>query len=452
VDELAIRTNAKPSLFRTPDGQNYAVIFCLVSSLFLLWGLCNGMIDVMDKHFQDRLHLSKAESAWVQFAHYLGYFLMAIPAGVLARRFGYKGAIVCGLLLVAAGGFWFVAATHIALFWAFLFGVCVIAMGLTILETVANPYTTVLGAKQFSAARINLAQSFNGVGWILGPTVGGAFFYSSGGLKVSQERLYIPYAVIAVIVLAMAGVFLLAHVPELSAEEKRHPSASQTPGVPHSIWTQPHFVGAVLAQFLYVAAQAGIFSFFINYMVSEVPALPGRIAESWALRGGSVLRENAYYLNEQGASRLQGMVAFLLFCVGRFTGAAILRKVQAHRMLSTYAVVNVFLCGVVALKLGWISVSCVFLSFFFMSIMFPTIFALGLQGLGAQAKRASAFIVMAIMGGAIMPKLMGYVGDVYDMSTAFLVPLACFVPICIYGHLWPQLSQANRSTMRRDAM
>ncbi|MCX6865278.1 MAG: MFS transporter, partial [Verrucomicrobia bacterium] len=165
------------SIFTTPTGKSYAVTFALVSSLFLLWGVCNGMIDVMDKHFQNELHLTLAQSAWVQFAHYLGYFLMAIPAGWFASKFGYKGGIIAGLLMVAIGGFWFLPASKIATFPAFLLGVCVFASGLTFLETVANPYTTVLGPKQFAATRINLAQSCNGVGWIFGPILGAQFFY-----------------------------------------------------------------------------------------------------------------------------------------------------------------------------------------------------------------------------------------------------------------------------------
>src|SRR6185369_16461197 len=173
----------KKSIFVLNDGTNVMFTFILVSSLFLLWGFCNGMIDVMDKHFQEELSLTKSQSAWVQFAHYLGYFLMSMPAGVLASKLGYKGGIIAGLLLVAVGGFWFIPATNInamvhsgqvspnMAFVAFLAGVCVIASGLTFLETIANPYTTVLGDQRFAATRINLAQSCNGVGWIFGPIV-----------------------------------------------------------------------------------------------------------------------------------------------------------------------------------------------------------------------------------------------------------------------------------------
>ncbi|HXS69625.1 MAG TPA: MFS transporter, partial [Candidatus Polarisedimenticolia bacterium] len=169
--ESPLSSVRKKSLFELPDGRTVAFTFFLVSSLFLIWGFCNGMIDTMDKHFQDQLNLTKAQSAWVQFAHYMGYAIMALPAGFLTRKLGYKGGIVFGLLLVALGGLWFMPATKIAAFWAFLMGVCMIAMGLTVLETVANPYTTVLGPKEYGATRINLAQSFNGVGWIFGPIV-----------------------------------------------------------------------------------------------------------------------------------------------------------------------------------------------------------------------------------------------------------------------------------------
>jgi FHS family L-fucose permease-like MFS transporter len=430
-------------MFRSDDGKNYFFTFFIVSTLFLLWGTCNGMIDVMDKHFQDYLHLTKAQSAWVQFAHYLGYLLMALPASWLARKLGYKGGIISGLLLVSIGGFWFVPATHISAFWAFLLGVCLIAMGLTILETVANPYTTVLGPKQYAATRINFAQSFNGIGWILGPIIGGAFFYSSEGAEVAQGRLYIPYAVVAIVVLLMAIVFYFSDVPNLNTEDEYHMSDSEEKGFKRSIWSRPHFSGAVITQFLYVAAQAGIFSFFINYMVEEVPAISQAIGNTWLLNERIAIRNGNYFLNEKGATFLLGTIAFPLFLFGRATGAAILRKIKAHSILGTYALINVLMCGIVVLRLGWVSVAAVFLSFLFMSIMFPTIFALGIYGLGVQAKKASGYIVMAIIGGSIMPKLMGYLGDIYNMSVGFLVPMACFAFIAAYGFLWPKLSKTN---------
>jgi len=458
----------KTGLFIAADGRNVMFTFILVSSLFLLWGFCNGMIDVMDKHFQEELGLSKSQSAWVQFAHYLGYFLMSLPAGWLASRLGYKGGIIAGLMLVAAGGFWFIPATHInamvhlgrvsstTAFIAFLAGVCIIATGLTFLETIANPYTTVLGDQRYAATRINLAQSCNGVGWICGPIIGSMYFYSkdAAGRSTGSETLYIPYVAVACIVIALAVVFYFANVPDIKTEDDYHLDDA-APGVSHSIWTHPHFVLAVAAQFLYVAAQAGVFSFFINYMTSEVPAIPA----SWQA-GLEHVSSNAGFLHDwlqgwfetgqtgilglsnKGASNVAslGLVCFL---VGRFTGAGLLKKFSAHKILGLYALCNVAMTVLVFLKLGWLSVVCVFLIYFFMSIMFPTIFALGIFGLGLRAKKASAFIVMAIMGGAILPKLMGYVADKSDMSRGFIVPAVCFAFVAFYGFNWPKFAKAE---------
>jgi FHS family L-fucose permease-like MFS transporter len=428
-------------LFQGADGRNQLGIFVLISSLFFLWALCNGMIDVMDKHFQDFLHLTKAQSAWVQFSHYLGYFLMALPAGWLARKLGYKAGILSGLLMVALGCLWFIPATQISTFWAFLLGVCVISMGLTFLETIANPYTTVLGAPQFAAVRINIAQSFNGVGWILGPIVGGMFFYSSQGAEVAHQQLWIPYAGIAGGVLLLALVFLVVRLPEISAPDE-YQLNSRTPGSTKSIWSYPHFVMAVVAQFFYVAAQAGIFAFFINYVVSEIPPVGEAWKNSFWLGGSEGVRERGgdWFISEQGATKLLAYFGFTLFLLGRATGAWVLAKIPAHQVMGIYALANVGMMAGIVMKLGWLSLGALFLSFFFMSVMFPTIFALGIHGLGEKSKLASSFIVMAIMGGALLPKVMGWVGDVKDMSAAFLVPLGCFAVVAVYGFAWPRLS------------
>jgi MFS transporter, FHS family, L-fucose permease len=526
----------KQGMFVSAEGKNLIFTFVLVSSLFLLWGFCNGMIDVMDKHFQEELHLTMAQSAWVQFAHYLGYFLMALPAGWLATRLGYKGGIIAGLLMVAVGGFWFIPATKIAAFWAFLLGVCTIAAGLTFLETVANPYTTVLGAPQYAATRINLAQSCNGVGWLLGPIAGGMFFYSknAAGQSTGSQTLWIPYTGVAIVVILLSVIFYFASVPDIKTEDVYHledkdESAGaitnvkggsnraliycmllgntavmagaigmilwvilSTCGVQpvgiastiplpagyavtadnalavvisaaavlaillsavllvpkaktistHSIWSRPHFSGATLAQFFYVAAQCGIFSFFINYMTSQVPAIP----ESWnagILKGCfEVNAHGVLAISNQSASFLAS-VGFFCFLCGRVSGAMLLKKYSAHKVLGVFAVANVALCLLIFSKLGWLSVLCVFLCYYFMSITFPTIFALGIHGLGARAKPASGYIVMAIMGGAILPKLMGAVADKYDMSRAFIVPMVCFVFIALYSFNWPKFSQAE---------
>ncbi|MEA3213483.1 MAG: transporter, family, L-fucose permease [Chthoniobacter sp.] len=444
------RTAPAKSMFVTKDGRSVLFTFILLIFLFALWGFCNGMIDVMDKHFQEELHLSLAQSAWVQFAHYLGYFLMAMPAGWLAARLGYKGGIITGLLIVAVGGFWFIPATHIASFWAFLLGVCVIAAGLTFLETIANPYTTVLGPIEYGATRINLAQSCNGIGLLLGPIAGGMFFYSKSttGESTGSEQLWIPYAAIGVIVIILAVIFYFADVPEIEMEDDYHIDDSAS-NVSHSIWTHPHFVLAVLAQFLYVAAQAGIFSFFINYMTSQIPAVPDAwdaafkngpgFLQGWLTGWFEIHKNGLLGISDKGAANLASL-GFFLFLTGRFTGTAILKKFAAHSLLGLYAAINVVLCLLIFCKLGWVSMASVFLTYFFMSIMFPTIFALGIFGLGHGAKKASSFIVMAIMGGAILPKVMGMVGDKYDLSRGFIVPLLCFGVIAAYGFLWPRLS------------
>jgi FHS family L-fucose permease-like MFS transporter len=259
---------------------------------------------------------------------------------------------------------------------------------------------------------------------------------------------------VAVVVIVIAAIFYFANVPDIKSEDDYHLEDSSE-GVLHSIWSHPHFAMAVVAQFFYVAAQAGIFSFFINYMTSEVPAIPASwnsglnhlAANSswlhdWLLGWFETGKTGVLGISNKGASNLASL-GFVFFLVGRFTGAGIVKKFPAHKVLGTYAAVNVAVCLLVFLKLGWFSVICVFASYFFMSIMFPTIFALGIFGLGPRAKKASAFIVMAIMGGAILPKLMGAVADKWDMSRGFIVPLACFAVVAFYGFNWSKFSNAE---------
>ncbi len=461
-------SQSEDRMFVTPDGQRVWFTFVLVTSLFLLWGFCNGMIDVMDKHFQDELGLTKAQSAWVQFAHYLGYFLMALPAGWIASRLGYKGGIIAGLLLVAVGGFWFVPATWISdaastgkvtqnqAFAAFLLGVCAIAAGLTFLETIANPYSTVLGAERYAATRINLAQACNGVGWILGPIVGSMFFYGvdETGASTGSQMLYIPYVGVAIGVLVLAALFAMAPMPDIKTPDHYHLDDASGTESTKSIWAHPHFVMAVVAQFFYVAAQAGIFSFFINYMVEETPAITAGLNErfnsfaascpgflqSW-LSGWTETVDGALRITEKGAANMVSLGA-IFFLLGRVIGALLLKRYSSHSLLGIYGALNVLACLVVIGKFGWWSAAAVFATYFLMSIMFPTIFAMGIHGLGSRAKQASAYLVMAIMGGAVLPKLMGAIADKYDMSRGFILPLVCFAIVAAYGFMWPKLVKA----------
>jgi FHS family L-fucose permease-like MFS transporter len=255
------------------------------------------------------------------------------------------------------------------------------------------------------------------------------------------------------VVVLLATVFFFARVPDIKAPDDYHIDDS-TPGISHSIWSHPHFVLAVAAQFLYVAAQAGIFSFFINYMVAEPPPMPAAWGNGMAAFAGHMgpLRDwllgwfephaGFVSLSNKGASSLAS-VGSLCFLIGRFSGAGLLKRFSAHKMVGVYGLMNVIATILIFLKLGWLSVICVFLTYFFMSIMFPTIFALGIFGLGARAKKASAFIVMAIMGGALLPKVMGAVADRYDMSRGFIVPTFCFAFVAFYGFTWSRFSKAE---------
>ena len=405
-------------LFRTADGKNLFVTFALVTTLFLLWGFCNGMIDILNKHFQNTLHINKFQSGFVQFANYIAYFLMAIPAGMIARKFGYKGGIIVGLVLIAAGAFWFIPATSIGTYWAFLTGLFILAAGMTCLETIANPYTTVLGATEHGATRINMAQSCNGVGWILGPIVGGHFVFSGGSATDANAGLYIPYLGVGIVVAVLIVVFAMAYVPDLHAEEEVKVEAEGKGTKP--LWQRWHFTFGVAAQFLYVAAQTGIFSFFINYVV-----------------------ENDHSVSEQKASYWLGAIGFVLFLAGRVCGSAVISQFKPQRVLTTYAILCAVLTAM-AMGGGQLGLIGIFGTFFFMSIMFPTIFALGIRGLGEHTKLASSLIVMSIVGGAIAPPLMGYIADRTSMRVGFAVPLICFGFIALYGMIWQKLENKDR--------
>lgn len=427
-------------LFRGESGQSYAPVFALFSVLFFLWGFCNGMIDVLDKHFQNSLHIGKAESALVPFANYLGYAVLAIPAGLLARRFGYKFGVLTGLVLIAVGAFWFIPATHIGTFAAFLTGLFILASGLTFLETVANPYTTVLGPPESSAVRINLAQTCNSIGTIFGPVVAGNIILSATGeVNRSNSALYLPYAGVGIVVTILFIVFCFARVPNIQAEEEAPRGEERRP-----LWQRTHFILAVVAQFLYVAAQTGIFNFFINYVTSrDTPTMSAHLA-SWFPSFITAPGDGGFRITDRGASDLLSFGGFALFFIGRVTGSVLLHFFSAHRTLVVFSVMNVALMVLICLPLGWISFVSLFLAFYFISIMFPTIFALGIRGLGESTKFASSLIVMAILGGAVMPILMGALADHFSMRIGFLMPLGCFIAIAAYALAWPELE-------RRDA-
>lgn len=419
------------SLLRSEEGTNYFRPFALVTSLFLLWGFAHGLLDVLDKHFQNTLLVTKAQSGFVQFSLYIGYLAMSYPAGLFMKRYGYKLGIILGLGLFAGGAFLFYPAAQFAAFIPFLMALFVIACGLSCLETAANPYTTVLGAPQGAARRINIAQSFNGLGWILGPLIGGLCIFGAehSGKGVNFDSLIKPYMWVGSIVVLVAVVFAITKLP-IIREQNDEGIAENAPT--RELLKHPAFVLAVIAQFLYVAAQTGVNSFFINYvtetMTNVQPAISG-IMEHLGGFGQVFMPNNP----EQAASVILALGGMGSFWLGRLSGSWLMKFMAPERLLALYGAVNTFLMIIVVMRLGWISVVALFSTYFFMSIMFPTIFALGLRDLGPLTKKAASFLVMAVAGGAFCPPLMGAVGDNYGMSIAFLIPMVCFAFIAWYA-------------------
>ena len=431
-------------MFTGQNGQNYLFPFILVTCLFFLWGFAHSLLDVLNKHFQDALDLTKAQSAWVQAAAYGAYFFLALPAGFIARKYGYKKGIIVGLGLFAAGAFWFVPAVSINTFSAFLLGLLILFSGLAFLETVANPYSIVLGPPERAASRINLAQTFNALGWILGPLVGSILIFHNDsdksilelfgeaiekvfiGVKgISQEiistteqhasnsALIPPYVGLGIIVLLVLVLFFFVKLPEINAEEHAHGGGADGDSGINSnkpLIKQTHFVFAVFAQFMYVAAQTGIGSFFINYTI-EVKEL--QLTE---IQGGLLL----------------GLGGMALFAIGRLSGSMIMKRVKPGVLLGVCALINTLLMLAVTMNHNRFGVMALILSYLFMSIMFPSIFALGVSGLGDKTKTAASILVLTVVGGAIAPWLMGLIGDI-NMNLGFFIPLVCFLYISFFG-------------------
>ncbi|MDY3069912.1 MAG: sugar MFS transporter [Parabacteroides sp.] len=407
-----MENKGKKSLVSAADGKSFLLPFVLITSLFLLWGFAHGLLDVLNKHFQTAFTMSKAESGLVQFVTYIAYFLMALPAGAFMKRFGYKSGIIAGLMLFALGAFAFVPAayTHSAV--PFLIALFIIACGLCILETAANPYSTVLGPAEYAAQRLNLSQSFNGLGWILGPLVGGALIF--GAQSDDSFALAKPYILVGCIVLVVVVIFSFVSLPEIKEEEMEElfPDEASTlkemtPTV--SMWRCPQFVRSIAAQFCYCAAQTGIFSFFINYVTELKPTL-----------------------TNVEASQILAFGGMALFMLGRLSGSFIMKKISPEKLLGIYSLANILCMILVIFEFGNISLYALYISFFFMSIMFPTIFALGLEGMGVHTKKASSYIVMGVAGGAFSPMLMGYIGE-NQMSIGFVVPLIAFAYILYFA-------------------
>lgn len=396
-----MKSNAK--LVKTRDGKNYLTPFILITTLFFLWGFAHSILDVLNKHFQDALSISKAHSAMIQAVVYGSYCLMALPAGNIIRKYGYRAGVVTGLLLYGAGALLFIPGERIMSFNFFLFSLLIIGCGLACLETAANPYVTVLGDRESAERRINLSQSFNGLGWICGPLVGGLFIFAADG---GEGSVAAPYAIIDCVVLAVALVFSRIKLPEIIVEED---SSATRDGNRGGLWSHRRFVFGLIALFFYVAAQTGVNSFFINY-VNENAGIEPREAALWLSFGGMGL-----------------------FMAGRMAASWVMEYIRAEKMLAYLATGAVVSMVIVIFGKGFGAVLAFFLCFLCESIMFPTIFALSIKGLGEHTKRASSYLIMGIAGGAVAPVIMGVIADRINMATGFIIPLVCYLVILAFA-------------------
>ena len=380
--------------------KEYKIPFILVTSLFFLWGFAHAILDVLNKHFQDVLVITRAHSAWVQVMFYLGYFVMAIPAGLFINKYGYRKGVVFGLLLYGIGSLLFIPGEYWMSFNFFLFSLFVIACGLVFLETAANPYMTELGDRETAASRLNLAQSFNGLGCICGPLIGGLLLFSEGG----ESNISLPYTLMGIIVLGVALVFYKIRLPEIVHEEE-----GDREGKTKSLWSHKLFIFGIAALFCYEIAEISINSFFINYVVDD----------GW--------------MNARDAAVVLSFGGLGLFMCGRFAGSWIMQRIRAERVLLCCALGTVMATFLIVCNLGKISLIALFLVYVFEAIMFPTIFAISLKGLGGKTKRASSFLMMSPVGGAVGPVLMGYVADNSTMSLSFIIPFVSFCIVLFYS-------------------
>ena len=381
----------KPSIFRY-EGHNYLVPFLIISSLFFMWGFAHGILEVLNPHFQESFHISKAMSALTQAAVYGAYFLMALPAGWIIRKWGYRRGVITGLVLFGIGALMFIPGSRINSFYFFVMSLFVIGCGLTCLETSANPYTTVLGHPDKAESRINLSQSLNGIGWIVGPLVGGQLLFS--GVNIA-----IPYALVGIFVLAVALVLSRIKLPD----PRRAHEADTNEMVEEKPMRVMAFGFGMLTLFLYVAAQTGVNSFFINYA------------------------EESIHIEKQTASLYLAFGGMGLFFIGRLAGGVIMNYIQPRLVLLACAILTFVATLIVVVCNGTLSLIAFFALYLGESIMFPTIFSLALRDAGTKTKLASSLLIMTIVGGAVAPVIMGYIADTTgSMAIAFLIPLVCY--------------------------
>ena len=399
--------------------KKYIPTLVFVSSLFMLWAIAITMGDVLNKHFQNVLNVSKAQSGLVQFSIFGAYAVMGIPAGLFMKRFGYKRGVQLGLGLYALGAFLFVPAANASSFGFFRGALFVLACGLATLEAVAHPFMAALGDQRTSDQRLNFAQAFNGLGAVVGPLLGSYFILSGENAHVAGDLTSVKtlYLFIGGVILAIAVAFSFVKVPALQDAHAADTHADTEAGfyagtadaapAPKGLLQHAHFRWAWLAQFLNVAAQGGTWAFFINYGV-----------------------EKMHFTDEVAAGYFS--LFMVLMMSGRFVGTFLMRYVSPNKLLAAFALANVLMCLVVAQSWGWPSFIALLLINFFFSIMFPTIFSLGIKNLGPQTQQASSILVMAVAGGALFPYLMGKIAN-HDIAAAYYLPIICYAFIALFG-------------------
>jgi FHS family L-fucose permease-like MFS transporter len=401
-------TVAGPARF---TDKKYLITLIFVTSLFMFWGIAITMGDVLNKHFQHVLSLTKTQSAFVQFAIFGAYGVMGIPAGLFMKRFGYKNGVLFGLTLFALGSFLFVPAAAAASFPFFGGALFILGCGISTLETVAHPFVASLGDQRTSDLRINFAQAFNALGTIIGPAVGSYFLLRTnvpGSTDLTSVKTL--YIVIGGVIATIAVLFSFVKVPALTDPHAASDTESANIDVApdKTLFQHKHFVWAVIAQFFNVAAQAGTWAFFINYG-HEKMGFTDAVAGNYMI------------------------LFFVLMLLGRFVGTFLMRYIAPPRLLAIFAACNILMCLVIAQSWGWPSFIALLMLNFFFSIMFPTIFSLGLKNLGAHTQQASSFISMGVVGGAFFPFAMGAVAE-YDVAVAYYLPIICYTVIFLFGY------------------
>jgi FHS family L-fucose permease-like MFS transporter len=432
-----MRSNRNPLLFA----------FIMVASLFFIWGFCHSMLDVLNKHFQNILSLSKTQSGLVQTSVFGAYLIMGLPAALLIRRIGYQRGILVGLLVLAFGAFLFIPAGLVfQTFWSFCLALFILSCGLACIETAANPYITVLGPKEGAAGRLSVAQAFNSCAYILAPTVGGLLLFghkAEAGAPVDFHSLILPYAVLGCVVLVIFGIFSFIKLPSIEDGGKAEEGADPTIFKAH-LTHQPHFTWGVATQFLYIVAQIGINAFAVNYIVENAIVKDAAGTTSTAPLF-------AWYASLTHAATPEATAAYvisfamILYAAGRFTGAPLSRVIKPNLMLAIYGIANsiVLLLAIADIKLvSWMILP---LCWLFMSIMFPFIFAMSVRNLGAQTKIAASFHVIAVgAAGSIAAVLMGWLWDRYhSVGISFTLPLIGFIATTIYGLAYPRLLEKS---------